>query len=284
MEKIILKYSYTLNIVLIQLHNLKRVLVDEYTREPTCLFCDQPAGSEGLHEAVTKQLDKKVRECTCDCELQDTALLAKLAAGDMIAIEAKYHNRCLCALYNRPRLASTRDNGGVEACMHAIAFAELVAFLEDTSSDEDSAAAFRLSDLVKLYKDRLEHFRVTVESRIHRTRLKDRLIPELPGLIAHSEGGDILLKFQKNAGLALKKVCDHDSDAMHLVRAAEVVCREMFEEKFSFDGSFQADCQEDAVQTTLVALVNMILDRISNTKQSRQKQPLQVQLFQFPSC
>ena len=57
------------------------------TREPTCLFCDQPAGSEGLHEAATKQLDKKVRECAC--ELQDTALLAKLAAGDIIAIEAK---------------------------------------------------------------------------------------------------------------------------------------------------------------------------------------------------
>ena len=187
-----------MNIVLIQLHNPKKVLVDEYTREPTCLFCYQPAGSEGLHEAATKQLDNKVRECTCDCELQDTALLAKLAAGDMIAIEAKYHNRCHCALYNRVKLASTRDTGGVEACMHAIVFAELVAFLEDTSSDEDSAAAFRLSDLLKLYKDRLEHFGVTVDSRIHRTRLKDMLIPELSELIPHSEGGDTLLKFQKN--------------------------------------------------------------------------------------
>ena len=53
---------------------------------------------------------------------------------------------------------------------------------------------------------------------------------------------------------------------MHLARAAEVVRREMFGKKFSFDGFFQADCQEDAVQTSLLALVNMILDRISNTK------------------
>ena len=68
----------------------------------------------------------------------------------MIAIEAKYHNRCLCALDNRARLASPRDNDGVEACMQGIAFAELVVFLEDTSSDEDSAAVFRISDLVKL--------------------------------------------------------------------------------------------------------------------------------------
>ena len=56
------------------------------------------------------------------CELQETALLAKLAAGDMIAIEAKYHNRCLCALYNRAIVASPMDNDGVDACMQGIAF------------------------------------------------------------------------------------------------------------------------------------------------------------------
>ena len=56
----------------------------------------------------------------------------------MIAIEAKYQNRCLCALYNRARLAPPMDNYGVEACMHGIAFAELVVFLENASSDENS--------------------------------------------------------------------------------------------------------------------------------------------------
>ena len=66
----------------------------------------------------------------------------------MIAIEAKYHNGYLCALYNRARLASPKDNDGVEAYMHGIAFASLMVFLEDTSSDEDSAAVFRLSDFV----------------------------------------------------------------------------------------------------------------------------------------
>ena len=33
---------------------------DDYLRESTCLLCDQPAGSEGLHETATKQLGKKV--------------------------------------------------------------------------------------------------------------------------------------------------------------------------------------------------------------------------------
>ena len=202
----------------------------------------------------------------------------------MIAIEAKYYNRCLRALDNRARLASPRDNGGVEACMQGIAFPELVVFLDDTSNDEDSAAVFRISDLVKLYKDRLEHLGVTVDSRIHSTRLKNRLIAQLPELRAHSEGRDTLLTFQRNIGLDLKKACDHESDAKHLARAAEVVRREMFEKIFSLDGSFHTDCQKDVVPASLLALVNMILDRISNTKQSRQKQPPQVQLFQFIRC
>ena len=129
---------YNLIIGLIQLYNFKSILVDDYTitRESSCLLCDQPAGSEGLHETATKQLGKKVSECAC--ELRDTALLAKLAAGDMIAIESKYHNRCLCALHNRARLAPPMDNDGVEACMHGKAFAELVVFLENASSDENS--------------------------------------------------------------------------------------------------------------------------------------------------
>ena len=79
--------------------------------------------------------------------------------------------------------------------MHGIAFAEQVISLEDTSSDGGSAAVFRLGDLIKLYKDRLEHLGVTVDSRIHRTRLKNRLIVELPEVRAHSDGGDTLLTF-----------------------------------------------------------------------------------------
>ncbi|KAI4799861.1 hypothetical protein KUCAC02_016400 [Chaenocephalus aceratus] len=54
--------------------------------------------------------------------------------------------------------------------------------------------------------------------------------------------------------------CHHDSDAMHLMRAAQVVRREMFESGFSFDGSFKANCQQEAVPPSLLALVNMILD------------------------
>ncbi|KAG0714855.1 hypothetical protein GWK47_013293 [Chionoecetes opilio] len=47
---------------------------------------------------------------------------------------------------------------------------------------------------------------------------------------------------------------------MHLVRAAQVVRREMFQTRFTCDGAFHADCQKDSVTPSLLALVNMILD------------------------
>ena len=46
-----------------------------------CIFYDQPAGSEGLHNASTYEIDKRVFQHVLD--LQDTVLLAKLAAGDI---------------------------------------------------------------------------------------------------------------------------------------------------------------------------------------------------------
>ena len=116
--------------------------------DPTCLFCNEPAGSTGLHKASTYNIDTNVRKCAL--EVGDTALLAKLAAGDMIAIEAKYHHGCLRSLYNRARQAAPKGNDGDDSCLHGIAFAELVAFLEDMDRDEDSSPVFKLKDIAQL--------------------------------------------------------------------------------------------------------------------------------------
>ena len=69
--------------------------------ESKCFFCNNVAGPSGLHKASTFEIDRSVRESAI--KLKDTDLLAKLAGGDMVAIEAKYHLTCLAALYNRVR-------------------------------------------------------------------------------------------------------------------------------------------------------------------------------------
>ena len=104
----------------------------------------------------------------------------------------------------------------------------------------DNVSVFKLSDVANLYKMRLEQLGVMVTNIIHTTRLKDIRISVRPDLRANSQGRDTLLLFEKNIGPALMKAYDHDSDVMHLVRAAQVVRREMFETRFTFDGAVRS--------------------------------------------
>lgn len=54
--------------------------------EVSCFFCGQAAGTDGLHEVTTFQVDQRVRK---SAELtRDSFLLAKLSLGDMVALEA----------------------------------------------------------------------------------------------------------------------------------------------------------------------------------------------------
>ena len=164
--------------------------------EPACFFCDKPAAaSSSLHDASTYNIDANVQKCAL--ALEDMALLANLSKGDMIAIEAKYHHFGLVSLYNKARQATSKSNDeDGDSCLHGIAFAQLVAYLEDTKSDESTAPVFKLTDIAKLYKIRLEQLGLTVDNRIHTTRLKNRLLSE------------------KDIGPALMTACH---DAMHLM-------------------------------------------------------------------
>ena len=54
------------------------------SKSPVCFFCSKPETNEKLHEVSTFQVDFRVRKCAH--ELQDEDLLAKLSAGDLIAL------------------------------------------------------------------------------------------------------------------------------------------------------------------------------------------------------
>ena len=88
-----------------------------------------------LHNASTFGLDSHVRRYATI--LQDQNLLAKLSAGDLVAVEAKYHNACLTSLSNRARAIDTEDKDDDHTLqLESIAFAELVIFIEDSRSEK----------------------------------------------------------------------------------------------------------------------------------------------------
>ena len=63
-----------------------------------CFFCEKLPGNSGIHEVATFQVNENVHACAV--LLEDTELLAKLSTTDMVALEAKYHTKCLVDLYN----------------------------------------------------------------------------------------------------------------------------------------------------------------------------------------
>ena len=141
--------------------------------EPVCFFCDKTTGD--LRKVETMSLDTRVRQIAE--ELRDTKLLAKLSAGDMIAVDAQYHLKCLAALYNRERSRKRRLN---ETPHHinaeSLAFANVVSYIEEYGQlGGDLNHVFKLSDIKKLYCDYLQQFGGDSTGHIHSTRLAHKL-------------------------------------------------------------------------------------------------------------
>src|SRR6218665_2176239 len=237
------------------------------TFDDKCFFCESCNDTEKLWQVRTLGVDSRVRECAS--VLNDVHLLSKLSEGDLIAREAKYHARCLVAFYNRASRVGSADSestGNNSVQSSSIALAELIAYIEDVRSNETIAPVFRLSELMKLYVSRLNQLGVAHDAREHSTRLKQRIMNHFPDMIevCAGRGKGTNLMFDEDLSITLSKACKSDSyaDAMHLVRAAQIIRRDTIDNgsKYSFQGTFSSDCQKDSVPASLLTLVSMILE------------------------
>ena len=77
-----------------------------------------------------------------------------------------------------------------------------------------------------------------------------------------------MLTFDVGDAIKIKIACDHDSDALLLAQAAQLVRSEMFDRKFHFDGSFKPECQH-LIPKSLLSLVNMFLNGPNIEHQSK---------------
>jgi len=226
-----------------------------------CLICDGTDVDGQLHAVTTFDVDRRVRSCAHT--LQDSKLLSKLSVGDLMAVEAHYHARCLVSLYNRALAVEKQDSPTERVSSNdSLAFAQLVEYMSDCRRDNSTAAVFVLSELAKKYQNRLKQLGVSCDSRVNTTKLKNRLLSHFPGMRAQLHGKEVLLVFSEDIGDALSTACqvDSDLDALHLVKAAEIVRRDIFNMSYKFNGTFPIDCQENSVPQSLIALVKMILE------------------------
>ena len=84
----------------------------------------------------------------------------------MVALEAKYHRRCLAGLYNRARTINSEGEGIDKTNeFSSIVFAELVIYIEEVrQADEFGALVFKLSDLRQQYSSRMEELGATLNA------------------------------------------------------------------------------------------------------------------------
>lgn len=212
-----------------------------------CFFCNKSEGK--MHRASTFELDNKVKSAAM--KAQNWTLVGKLASGDMHAMDVDYHLTCLTSLYNSARSLESDTNNGTSDVeqkrpLEAIAFAELTMFVEESVAE--GTTVFLLSDLVKLYTTRLQQLQLSlhVQGRVNSTRLKERLMAQIPDLYAHTDGKEVRLAFTKDVGQALKFMQENssvDEAAMILAKAASLIRKDLFRTDYSFDGTFEQGCQ-----------------------------------------
>ena len=114
-----------------------------------CFFCEE---KENLHAVTSLSFDESIRKMAT--QLEDSKLIAKLAAGDMVATEALYHKSCVTKLWNSYQSCTNgqdKDNessGKISSTGNALD--SVVNWLRDTiaiSLDGNTVPVFLLKDL-----------------------------------------------------------------------------------------------------------------------------------------
>ena len=226
-----------------------------------CFLCESSDIPANLHSASTLEVDRRVRECAS--LVNDNRLIGKLASGDIVAIEAKYHAKCLVGLYNQARklkfsLKSENASSYKPIDIEELAFSELVAFI-DESLEVEEPAVLKLSDLVKFYSSKLSELGGEHPDRINATRLKTRVLTAFPDLTTHAQGRDVLLVLSHEIGDVLLEAKNRDSEAFCLAKAAMIVRREILRVKNTFNVTFASDSETSAIIASLKTLVDMIM-------------------------
>ncbi|CAC5387402.1 unnamed protein product [Mytilus coruscus] len=160
---------------------------------------------DNLHDASTFMIDKRLRDC--ELEIQDTILLAKLSAADLISQQAKYQGNCLIKLYNMATRQSQKTKKEIqESVIRGIVLAELIKYLyiDGSRSGTDIVPIFKLADLANLYSKRLEVLEVVMEGMIKTTHMKNWILAAIADLQAHKQGRDVRIIFSEDVGEALK--------------------------------------------------------------------------------
>ena len=153
-----------------------------------CFICSQPQTSrnEKLHSVMTQKVTNRITAYAK--KLEDSALIAKLSSGDLVAQGAKYHLSCYTNLKNsyRALVNSQSPSSKHSDKIHSLLLAQLVDFMIQEHIHSDKVKVFKQSELGQMYRSRLRE--LGVESNITNHWLKVKLLEQCPELHDYQVG------------------------------------------------------------------------------------------------
>ena len=168
-----------------------------------CFFCEEGYEEGDLHQVLTFDADINMRSMIT--ELQDTKLLARIVGGDLIAMEAKYHLKCLVNLRNCYRSHTRKLNqdpaNANDKVTESRVFVELTSYIE--KAVKSGMLLFKLSEIHSLYVNRLDDLGINKE--VNKTRLKDHLLEHFPEAQEQYDGRSTVIIFKGGMQNMLKE-------------------------------------------------------------------------------
>ena len=176
----------------LELSILKSLELRRQVRSPQdikCFLCDEPENEKNpLHLVQSFRLDQRVRRFAHI--LNDSLLHAKLQGGDLNAQDDKYHHYYLTNLYRKASKIQLEGHfTNDERKLLGITFGREISFFEEVLLNTiDTIPVFKLSHLIKHYNSSLQDLGLTLQTRIHSTRFKQRLLAQFEETAAYNEG------------------------------------------------------------------------------------------------
>ena len=240
-----------------------------------CFLCEKGAREDDgdLRQVSTFETDANIT--TIITELNDSRLLVRIVGGDLIAIGAKYHLKCLIELKNRYRNHVRRSNKNKqninENVCNSRVFVELASYVKKEVNS--GKVLCKLSELHSLYESRLEY--LGNAKSVSKTRLKEHLLEYFKEAREQFDGRNTFLVLKEGMRNmiqdALKKRV-FSEDALILARAASIIRKDILNhEGILFNGSFAEKCQDRSLPSSLKTLISLILNGSNLKNQEKQE-------------
>ena len=149
--------------------------------------------------------------------------------------------------------------------MEGIIFSKVLKFIEESirASVETTTPEFYLKELTEMNKRHLIAQGTTeTANSVHRTRLKNAILENVPGLCVTKRGKYVLLTLNSELRRALFNVClsSYSDDGILLTKAARIIRKYLLRHKQQFNGDISREREFEGIPSSIFQLISLLIE------------------------